>query len=536
MLLLPTLVGCAGGTLVIAEVAVVVTPDDPASGYDDLACAAPGAASPSFRWTADGVEVATGSVLPADRTRLGRVLRCEVTDGGATGATEVTPRAAGGNVLLLVVDDLGREKLAVEGVGPGPFPRTPNLDALAAESLRFENAWSMPVCSSTRATVMTGRLPRQHGIGDVLVPRDPYPLPDEEVFLPQVLAAAPDPVRSRLVGKWHLNVRHVGSAEAQPLHAGFERWQGTNGNLQTAFADTRGGLGYADWEYDVDGELTHVVGEYATEYLVRDAVGALAELEPPWFLMVALHAPHDPFHLPPPEWRYTEPTSSEPDKRERLDLMIESADVAVGQILDAMSEEQRQTTTVLLVSDNGTMYTVAEAPFDQDHAKGTPYQGGVNVPFWVSGPLVAEPGAVSEALVSTVDLFDTVLAVAGVLPHEVDALVGREEHVRHGTSFLPYLSDAARPSIRAFGYTEKLVPNGPPPWRVLAQGIRDERYKLVKNAREGDATVVELFDLGSDPFEKADLLAGPLDPDAQSAYDTLLAELARLDQELVYEY
>jgi arylsulfatase A-like enzyme len=348
-----------------------------------------------------------------------------------------------------------------------------------------------------------------------------------------VLARAPDPVTSVLVGKWHLNVRGVGSAELQPGHAGFAWWRGTNGNLTSHFLREDGGFGYWHWERNDDGALS-VDTTYATEALVADAIDALGALEPPWFLYVPLHAAHDPLHVPPEGWTYSTP-SADPTGYEKASLMIESTDIAVGRILDAMTEEQRATTTVVFLSDNGSLFTVPGEPWGFFTSKGSPYEGGVNVPFWVSGPLVTEPGATSDALVQTSDLFDTALALAGVLPAETDALVGEAPRRRYSESFLPFLRDPHRATIRQFAYTEKFQRNGPPPWPVHEYAIRDDRYVLVIRDRP-TAFVEELYDLRLDPYESADLLAGDPSPEQQAAFDRLSAELARLDGELVFEY
>jgi arylsulfatase B len=518
---------------------VVIEPADPRSGYDDLRCSTD-AVAPVFRWTVDGIEVAgvddprPGDTVPAERTRLGHTWRCEVTAGARRGSAEVTPRA-GGNLLVLLVDDIGREKLAAEGIATGgDLPQTPVLDGVAEQSVRFVNAWATPLCTPTRATILTGRMPRQHGVGNILYPADRYPLPDEEVFLPQVLAQAPDPVTSRMVGKWHLNVRDVGSAEDQPGLAGFTSWRGSNGNLASHFVQAPGRFGYLNWEYNVDGELS-VQTEYATEVVVRDAVEALGTLEPPWLLYVALNAAHDPFHVPPPGWTYSTPPAEAPTLREQAALMIESADIAVGRVLAALTEEQRLDTTIVFLSDNGSMFSVAGPPFDLMTSKGTAYEGGVNVPFWVSGPLVRAPGTTSEALVQTSDLFDTALALAGVLPTEADALVGAADRTRYSESLLPYLADPDRPSVREVAYTEKLSRNGPPPWAIHTLAIRDSRWKIVRQVQES-VIEDELYDLVADRFERSDLLEHALDEEQGAAFDLLSARLESLEQDLVFDY
>jgi arylsulfatase B len=434
---------------------------------------------------------------------------------------------------VVVADDLGRERLGAEGVTVGPYAVTPNLDALAARSVRFPRAWATPTCSPTRATLLTGRLPRQHGIGTIIWPADRYPLPDTEVFLPQVLASAPVPMTSALVGKWHLNVEDVGSAAMQPGVAGFSAWSATNGNLEKAWTATSGPFGYGNWEHNADGALA-IRTDYATEFLVADAVAAMAALPEPWFLYVPLHAMHEPWHTPPAGWRYTEPTA-DPGIQEQSDLMLESLDLAVGQLLAGLSPTQAESTTVIFLGDNGTMFTVARAPYDADHAKGTLYQGGVNVPLWISGPLVSAPGATSDALVHVADVFDTALALAGIPADEADALVGGAPRLRYGESLLPYVARPDRPSQRAIGYTEAFEPNGPPPWRGRHMATTDGRFKLVFHAQP-DLEITELYDLAADPFEADDLLAGAsLSDDARAAHEALSTAMAAFEADFPFD-
>jgi arylsulfatase A-like enzyme len=138
--------------------------------------------------------------------------------------------------------------------------------------------------------------------------------------------------------------------------------------------------------------------------------------------------------------------------------------------------------------------------------------------------------------VQTSDLFDTALALAGVLPSEADALVGAAPHVRYSESFLPYLADPARPSIRELAYTEKFIPNGPPPWNIHEVALRDERWKLIRHEQLGIATH-ELYDLWADPWEADDLLlADPLEEEHEAASERLMSALADLEVALPFDY
>lgn len=453
------------------------------------------------------------------------------------------------NVLLVIADDLGVDRLASYGLGQG-LPPTPTVDALAASGVTFRNCWANPVCSPTRATIQTGRYSFRTGVGNAL-PFGP-PLAQEERTLPEALAELGLPHRSALVGKWHLGGGPLTQGDSlDPNLQGYEHFAGALGG---AFA---GPFGYELWPRTVDG-VTNLSRTYATTQTVDDALAWVDGVAEPWFLTVSFHAPHTPFHAPPAELHGQELPDADPCEQPIPfhDAMVEAFDRELGRLLDTLGDEVLANTVVLLVGDNGTTADVAQPPLLPERSKGTLYQGGIRVPLIVSGPDVVLPGRESLALVNTTDLFATVVELAGGdvaelsggAPEDTLSLVGVLTSALGGglrthTYAELFTGMAGEQGAQAAG--EDLDLGGFDPVDVLASGLadtsggcilggvrptpgqtlRDARYKLVRLEPGRD----ELYDLWTDPDEEVDLLRdGEFDPAALSAYLELQAALVEL--------
>lgn len=497
---------------------LAVEPPDAVWGRDTLRCAAPDGAP--VRWSVDGGEPERlrDGVVPAERVREGRAWTC-VAEGYAPVTLE--PRIAGGNVLVLLLDDIGRDRLrAFGGVESGAF--TPAIDALRDRSVVFERAWAAPVCSASRAALLTGRRPHRTGLGDIVNPADPWALATGEVTLADALQAAAVPYDDLFVGKWHLANRLAGAAH--PLAFGFDRFLGSMANLDATFQPRLPPtplvpIGYFQFEWNVDGELQWIQG-YATNRAVEDFRREIAARAAPWFAVVALSAAHKPWHWPPPGW-YRTPLAPPWTQSQQIDAMVESADLAVERILAAAGPD----VTVILLSDNGTVDEVMLAPYAEGGggAKGSVQEAGINVPMLIAGPLVRTPG-VSSAQVEVADVFDTVLAVAGLTEADVDAAAGPVD--RDSISLLPYLADPSLPSLRRVAVSERFKPNGVgAPRELWYRAARDERFKLVRYDHVDAAPYESLYDLGASLVEGEDLLLAPLSPEAAAAHRRLGAAL-----------
>ena len=414
---------------------------------------------------------------PAGRTRALRAARA-LTFGLLTLAAVAGPRAQ--NVLLIVVDDLGVDNVGVYAEG-GDLPPTPHIDALAADGVLFRNCWANPVCSASRATILTGRYGFRTGVVHA-IPQCPE-LPLAEWTIPEVLDLSPGlGVAHAAIGKWHLGDT-VGGASSPNLH-GFGRYEGAlPGGIDSYYA----------WPETLDG-TTATNTTYVTTETVDDALAWIGGQSGPWFLYLAFNAPHVPFEappaalhtqrLPPEEW-FDQP-------RPYYKAVVEALDTELGRLLAGIPPRVRAQTTVVFVSDNGTPYFATAPPFDPDHAKATLYEGGVNVPLIVSGAGVVSPGRECAALVNTTDLFATALELAGV-----DLATGLPGGLVHDSvSLVPYLVDAEQPPLRSTVYAEmqaetqvSIGKNGTALW--------DGRYKMISF----DDGTVEFYNLHVDPFE-----------------------------------
>ena len=447
------------------------------------------------------------------------------------------------NILLIIGDDMGVDTLASYGLSEQP-PATAALDDLARDGVRFTNFWAQPVCSPTRATVLTGRYGFRTGIGrpvgggpmpeppeipswapaetsgmpnaasaaDRALPR-PYLLPDE-FTLPTALKAGAEPgYATAAIGKWHLAGEGNGWTD-HPNLAGFDHFAGLMGGGPESF--------FA-WNKVVNGEVMGKVG-YTPADKVDDAIAWLdRQGDNPWFLWFAFNLGHTPLHMPPDEHLQSDYSHVDPDAMPEeswhpaFAAMMEAMDTQIGRLLAALDPGVRENTYVIFMGDNGTYGPVVSPPVRPDRAKGTIYEGGVNVPLIVTGPGVAG-GGVSEALVNSTDLFATVMEMAGVDP---EAAVPPD--VTHDSvSFLPVLSDPGGPSAREWIYADEFF-GGFGGVETADYAMRNSRYKLLRfEGRE------EFYDLHEDPFEYENLLEDRLSGREDAEYRSLKEQIREL--------
>jgi arylsulfatase B len=307
-------------------------------------------------------------------------------------------------------------------------------------------------------------------------------------------------------GKWHL------SGGASDLNR--QGWAHHAGMPPGA-----GGLpSYFSWPKTVDG-ATATTRTYATTDTVDEALAEIARAEArdaPYFLWVAFAAPHDPYHKPPNGLNSKDSLpATGASSRAYFEAMVEAMDTEIGRLLEAVD---LATTTVVFVGDNGTSGEAIAAPYPSSKDKGTMYQGGVRVPLLIAGAGVDAPDRTATQLVNTVDLFPTILELAGIDPAGV-VPAGRKTD---GVSLLPYVENRAHPKPRAWVYAEQFPTRYDARWQ---RAIRDARYKLIERSAALSFPVREFFDLADDPFESTNLLGRTL-TEAQRA------NLASLDRQL----
>jgi arylsulfatase B len=447
------------------------------------------------------------------------------------------------NILLIIGDDMGVETLASYGVVDDP-PTTAALDELASDGVRFTNFWSQPVCSPTRATLLTGRYGFRTGVGrpvdvgpmqeppakpndapgesfdhpnaasraDRALPRAPLSI--EEFTLPRAIKQGSAQMYSTAAfGKWHLAGVANGWVD-HPNAVGFDHFAGLMGGAPESF--------FA-WNKVTNGVVTGEVG-YAPKDKTDDAIEWIREQDDnPWFLWMAFNLGHTALHLPPPEYLQSDYSHLDRDEVRReywadyFDAMMEAMDTEIGRLLGSLAPGVRENTYVIFMGDNGTFAPIAKEPYRTDRAKGTIYEGGVNVPLIVSGPAV-ESAAISNALVNSTDLFATILEMAGIDP---DAVVPTNV-TSDSVSFFPALANPSGQSARQWIYADEFF-GGFAGVEGADYAMRNERYKLLRF--EGQ---MEFYDLHSDPYEHEDLLQRSLSDTQRAAHLELEKQIADL--------
>lgn len=404
-------------------------------------------------------------------------------------------------ILVIIADDMGVGGSRCYTVGTDLAP-SPNIEALCARGVTFDQVWSQPVCSPTRASALTGKYAYRTGVGEVVDKNNPATLSLDEVILPEALDTyASKPYTNACIGKWHVAEP---SYTTHPNESGFTHYAG----LMTGAVGS-----YWSWDKTTDGK-TETSTKYVTTENVDDAINFICQQDGPWFLWLAFVSPHDPLHLPPDDLHSYETLSgTEEDIQAQPDLyyraMIEAMDSEMGRLFYAMGDAFEQS-HIFYLGDNGPTRTVSEEPFDPRRSKDTLFQGGIQVPLIYAGPAALDTPHRVEASVHVVDLFPSIVELAGGDP----ALLAKELAL-DGISLVPFLENSSSAVqhewilSELFGTTDEPDSHG--------KAVRDDRYKLIRWENTEEA----LFDLDEDPYEDTNLLDRSLDPEANTAYGNL---------------
>ena len=420
------------------------------------------------------------------------------------------------NVVLIMADDMGWGDVGAHG---NTAIRTPNLDGLARDGVRFTRFYAGPVCTPTRASLMTGRYHLRTRAIDTY--RGRAVMHPDEVTLAESLGAAG--YRTGIFGKWHLGDHHPSRPVDQGFAEALVHWGG--GIVQPA--DPPQGNGYFDPWLEHNGKLVKTKGycsDVYTDAVIRfvDAAAAGAKGDAaPFFIYLAFNAPHDPLQVGDELVRRHRDAGLH-DATARVYAMVENLDANVGRLLDHLEHRGlADDTLVVFLTDNGP---AGRARYNGGlrGAKGSVYEGGIRVPCFARWPAgFAGRGGAVERIAAHVDLFPTVLAACGVAPPEGVAL--------DGANLLPLLRDprAAWPDRTLYLQWHR----GDAAERGRACAAVTDRYKLVQPAgvEEGPAPVDppwELYDLIADAGEQANLAASAPDVVAamRARYDTWFAD------------
>ncbi len=426
------------------------------------------------------------------------------------------------NILVILADDLGYGDLSSYGATD---LKTPNIDRLVAAGICFDSFYAnCPVCSPTRASLLTGRYPDLVGVPGVIrthITNNWGYLAPQAVLLPKLLK--PAGYHAAIVGKWHLGL----ASPNTPTERGFDHFHGFLGDMMDDYCNhRRHGINYMrlnDKEIDPQGHATDLFTQWAIDYIRQRAAkkepqprvegvpppgarpsnrgqarpersrGDARDTMQPFFLYLAYNAPHAPIQ-PPDDWldrvKAREPGIS--DQRAKLVALIEHLDAGVGKVLAALKDSGvGDNTLVIFTTDNGGQLGVGASNGPLRAGKQDMYEGGIRVPMCAVWPGQIKPGSRSGRVALTMDLYPTICEAAGTsIAHEID-----------GRSILPTLLGKSQPAEDRVLF-----------WmRREGGGYNGRAYYA---ARYGDFKLVQ-----NDPFEPMQLYNLKDDPQEQNPLD-----------------
>jgi arylsulfatase A len=414
------------------------------------------------------------------------------------------------NLLIILCDDLGYGDLGCYG---HPMIRTPNLDKLARQGTLFTQCYAAsPVCSPSRAGLLTGRCPTRTGVYSWIDPNNPMHLPAHEMTLATLLR--PAGYRTAHVGKWHLNGLFNSPKQPQPGDHGFQHWFSTQNNAAPSHQGPTNFVRNGKAVGPVKGFSCQVVADEAIAWLKggRDSPG-------PFFLFVCFHEPHEPV-ASPPDLVASYPKARNEDEAQYF-ASVTNMDRAVGRFLAALDElGAADNTVVVFTSDNGpetlNRYKGARRSYGVvGRLRGRKlwlYEGGIRVPGIVRWPGKATAGTTRDEPVWGLDLLPTLCRVAGA---KVPA-----DRAIDGADFLPALQgkkvERKTPLFwhyyRALGGPRVAMREGD--WVILAHcgplprgagaTLKAGDMEMIKGAK---LTTFELYNLHDDLSQTKDLAA-----------------------------
>ncbi|WP_373495974.1 sulfatase [Aquiflexum sp.] len=423
------------------------------------------------------------------------------------------------NIIFILADDLGWKDVGFMG---NQIIETPNLDKLASSGMVFTQGYSAgPMCTPTRASIMTGKYPADNQMFSVITSLQPPPnwdygvprgdnydffeignnirtrsyLPLEEITVAEILKG--EGYKTCYIGKWHL-----GHDPYHPLYQGFDVQIGTTnyGSPPTYFfpyETMRTEQKRLIEDLNKDGKP----GEYLTDRLTDEAIGFIKKNnEHPFFISLNYYNPHSPYYAKEDLQKYYVEVKNLNDGDAEYAAMIHTLDQNVGKIVNAVKKlGLRKKTLIVFTSDNGGVGGKSDlAPLRG--AKGSIYEGGIRVPVVFSMPGKIPPGKNEKDLVSSIDYFPTIHAFAGI--HDTDPMI-------RGVNLLPVLEGKIDLEDRSLFWIFPQMEND--------MVIRKGDFKLIVNSKTGQK---ELYNLIKDPSESINL--SEQHPEIVTRLDSLL--------------
>ncbi|WP_010182099.1 sulfatase-like hydrolase/transferase [Aquimarina agarilytica] len=391
------------------------------------------------------------------------------------------------NILLIIADDMGLDATPGYPIGTTK-PNMKTLQNLITNGITFTNVWSNPTCTPTRSGILTGKYGFKTGVikvGDQL--------PVSEVSIQKYIDQNTNATySSAVVGKWHLS-----NDPSHPNQMGIDYYSGgLSGSLSS----------YIDWCLTTNGTTDNNTA-YTTSKYTDLAINWISNQTQPWFLWLAHNAPHTPFHVPPnnlhSQGNLTDDQASiDANPLPYYMASLEAMDTEIGRLLASMPSQTRNNTIIIFVGDNGTPSQVVQE-YNSQRAKGSLFQGGINVPMIISGANVTRKNETENALINTTDLFATIATIAGA----------NTPQINNSFSFQNLLSNSES-TTRNYIYSET----------TTDKTIRNTSHKYIQFADGSEA----LYDLSTNPLEKPNLLSPnqlPLNETNSKIKDELITAL-----------
>ncbi|HVT85967.1 MAG TPA: arylsulfatase [Chitinophagaceae bacterium] len=426
------------------------------------------------------------------------------------------------NIILIIADDLGWGDLGYHG----SEIKTPNIDQLSKEGVNLNRYYSAPICSPTRAGILTGRYPNRFGIRQTVIrPWEVFGIDSSEQCIPQLLATAGYTNRA-LIGKWHLGML---KPEYLPLHKGFTHFYGFYTGEIDYFTHKRSGE--LDWHND---EQTSYDKGYSTDLITDEAIRCIKNYNAgsPFFLYIAYNAPHEPLQAkeedlllygydknkPSYSTASLNPKADDDEsglvpteglgntKRQTYAAMVTCMDRGIGRILHLLKELKiDQNTVVIFQSDNGALEGGGGSNGSLRGFKVQEWEGGVRTPAIIKWPDSFKGGWISNQVMGYIDLLPTICDIAGVTATPKNPL--------DGISLLPYLQQKVNSIDRHFYLGHgSMVTNE---WKLVKANAGNPKMKLSEDM---------LFKIAADPNETT-----TVKEQNEKMYTDLLHEVEKYD-------
>ena len=404
------------------------------------------------------------------------------------------------NLLLILADDLGYGDLSCMGA---PDIKTPHIDALMGAGMRFDNGYAnSPVCSPTRAALLSGRYPDLAGVpGVIRTHRDNSwgHLREDMDLLPAVLRRGG--YHTALVGKWHLGLESPNT----PNERGFDLFHGFLGDMMDDYyTHRRHGINYLRHNADVieaEGHATDLFTQWSVDYITKQKTE-----EAPFFLYLAYNAPHAPIE-PTTDWlqKVQARDPAIPEQRAKLAALIEHMDDGIGRVIQTLKDTgQYDQTMIVVCSDNGGDLRAGATSGALNGGKQDMFEGGIQSPMCAVWPEKIAPGQRTNIPAMTMDFYPTFCTLAG-LPFDRNI---------DGANLVPaLLGEGSIDPERTMIWVRR---EGGPYGGQEYYAIRRGPWKLLQN---NPFEAMRLYNLADDPRETSPL------PEDHGMHQQLLAAL-----------